>query len=166
MRKLAYNELSDIMDDPVIRSAALCSECGVCEVFACPMQLKPRSVNSLIKQELAKAGIRHPKFEEPTTPSPMREFRKAPSNRVASKLGVAAYYDYDINKLCRANPTKLIITLKQGAGAPCEPLVSVGDTVSEDQLIAKYPDGKLGSDIHAPFAGRVTELNDHIVIER
>lgn len=166
MRKLAYNELKDVMDDPVIRSAALCSECGVCEMYACPMMLKPRSVNGLIKQELAKAGIRHPKATAPTEPHPMREDRKVPSHRLAIRIGVGAYYGQQINRLCIAEPDTVCIASKQGIGAPTELKVKAGDRVSAGQLIAACPDGKMGADVHAPFGGRVTEAGRYIVIER
>lgn len=47
--------LRELLEDKDIRQAAICSECGVCEVYACPMGLQPRVVNSLIKGELAQA---------------------------------------------------------------------------------------------------------------
>lgn len=166
MRKLAYNKLEDVLDDPVIQSAALCSECGVCEMYACPMMLKPRSVNGLIKQELAKAGFRHPKADAPTNPHPMREDRKAPSHRLAIRAGVGEYYGKDIERLCIAEPSVLKIAAKQGIGAPTELKVQAGDVVSAGQLLAACPDGKMGSNVHAPFGGRVTQADRFIVIER
>ena len=49
MRKLAFaGAFSEILDDPAVQNAALCCECGVCELFACPMSLQPRRVNALI----------------------------------------------------------------------------------------------------------------------
>ena len=51
--------LPELLEDKDIRQAAICRECGVCEVYACPMGLQPRVVNSLIKGELAQAGIRY-----------------------------------------------------------------------------------------------------------
>ena len=166
MRMLAYHELKDVLDNPVIQSAALCSECGVCEMYACPMMLKPRSVNGLIKQELAKAGIRHPKATAPTVPHPMREDRKAPSHRLAVRAGVGAYYGKDIDCLRIAEPETVHVAAKQGIGAPTELRVKPGDIVSAGQLLAACPDGKMGSDVHAPFGGRVTETGRYIVIER
>lgn len=40
--------------------AANCCDCGVCEMFACPMGLSPRKVNGYIKGELRKRGIQVP----------------------------------------------------------------------------------------------------------
>ena len=166
MRMLAYNELQDVLDNPVIQNAALCSECGVCEAYACPMLLKPRSVNGLIKQELAKAGIRHPKATEPTVPHPMREDRKVPSHRLAVRVGAGDYYDLTIDELCIAEPDVIHVAAKQGIGAPTELKVQTGDIVSKGQIIAECPKDKMGSDVYAPFAGKVTETGKYIVIER
>ena len=44
------------------------------------------------------------------------------------------------------------------------PVVAVGDTVSAGQLIAKCPDGALGSAIHASISGRVVSVKDTIEI--
>ena len=40
--------------------AYLCSECGVCDAFACPMGLSPRRLHVEIKRELARAGVANP----------------------------------------------------------------------------------------------------------
>ena len=45
-------------------------------------------------------------------------------------------------------------------------ILKAGDTVSAGQLIAACPAGKVGSDVHAPFGGKVTEAGQYIVIER
>ena len=45
--------------------AANCCDCGVCEMFACPMGLSPRKVNGYIKGELRKRGIQVPRNMEP-----------------------------------------------------------------------------------------------------
>ncbi len=37
---------------------------------------------------------------------------------------------------------KITVSLKQGAGAPSEPVVQVGAVVNMGDLIAKCPDGK------------------------
>lgn len=59
-------------------------------------------------------------------------------------------------------PWRLILQLKQHAGAPALPVVSVGDTVKADQLIAKG-NGRFSMPIHAPLAGTVSAI-DHTSI--
>lgn len=167
MRRLAYSQGVDaVLDDPVIRSAALCSECGLCEVYACPMQLSPRRVNAYIKRRLAQEKIRYPQGQESTVPSTERSMRKAPTLRVAARAGVYELAHAKTVKFLEVSADKVRLPLKQSIGAPSRPVVSVGDTVSEGQLIAAIPDGALGSALHASIAGRVTEVSDCIVIER
>ncbi len=61
---------------------------------------------------------------------------------------------------------KVTLPLRQGAGAPSEPVVSVGAQVSKGDLIAKIPEGKLGSAIHASITGTITAIDgDSIVIQ-
>ncbi len=166
MRKLACERMENVLTDPVLQSAALCSECGVCEVYACPMGLQPRSVNALIKKELAKAGIRYPKAEESTPPSPMRQSRLAPTKRIASRVGVLPYYGAPPDRYVEITPGRVCLSLRQGAGAPSEPIVTVGERVCEGQLIATCPEGKLGAALHASIPGVVRSVGEGIVIER
>ena len=98
MRKMAMGvDLKDMLDDPVIRSAALCCECGICEVYACPMGLNPRKINAIIRSELREAGIRYERKEDSWTPSPEREYRKAPTDKVAARAGVYRYNKLDVS---------------------------------------------------------------------
>lgn len=167
MRKMAVNtDFAAMLDDPEIRAAALCSQCGMCELYACPMSLQPRRVNILIKQILAQEGIRYPKGTGEYTPAPDRDGRKPHGHRVAARVAVDKYYDYKIDKVIEDHPDMITVSLRQGAGAPSEPVVSVGDMVNMGDLIAKCPDGKLGSNIHAGICGRVTAIDGAIVIER
>ena len=64
---------STLLQDPDILNARLCCECGVCELYACPMGLFPRKINALLKQELARAGVRryyHLEIREMLTAQP------------------------------------------------------------------------------------------------
>ena len=51
-------DITEMLSDPIVQSAQMCCECGVCEVFAFPMGLQPRRINGLLKKELGKARIR------------------------------------------------------------------------------------------------------------
>ena len=54
-------------------------------------------------------------------------------------------------------PQKVIIPLRQHIGAPCEPVVSVGDTVKKGQLIGKS-DAFVSAPVHASVAGKVVGI--------
>lgn len=166
MRKIACGSVEGMIDDPEALNALLCCECGVCELFACPMGLQPRKVNSLVKQELGKRGIRYPKQEAEYEPNANREFRKIPTKRAANRAGVGKYYDYTIKECKELAPNCVAISTKQHIGAPSEAVVKVGDKVKCGQLIAKCPDGSLGSNIHASIDGTVKEVGASIVIEK
>lgn len=55
-------------------------------------------------------------------------------------------------------PWRLVIPLKQHAGAPASPVVAVGDTVKANQLIAK-PNGRFSMPIHSPLSGEITAID-------
>lgn len=167
MRKLAYAEdIQSILEDGDIRQAQICSQCGVCEVYACPMGLQPRQVNIFVKGELAKAGIRYQRSGESWTPMEAREWRKAPSRRMAVRLGVGKYYDYEIDTLLTPEVNRVRLPLKQHIGAPAVPEVRVGDAVVPGQRIAGCPDGAMGANLCASIGGVVTAVDDAITIER
>jgi Na+-translocating ferredoxin:NAD+ oxidoreductase RnfC subunit len=167
MRKLALDgSIEAILDSEVVKNALICCECGVCEIYACPMQLQPRKVNILIKQEFAKRGIRYKKPDTEFEADINREYRKIPTRRAAERAGVGAYYDIQIRNCVTFEPDKVEIPLKQNIGAPSEPTVNSGDKVICGDLIAKCQDGKLGANLHASIDGTVTVMNDKIIIEK
>ena len=60
-------------------------------------------------------------------------------------------------------PKSVKILLSQHIGAPDEAIVARGDKVEAGQQIAKAQDGKLGVNIHTPFAGTVAKVTDKYV---
>lgn len=166
MRKLAYNaDIGELLQDEAVLSASLCSECGICEVYACPMGLQPRKVNQYIKDELRKAGVRYPKKEGSYTAREERELRRVPSKRMANRLGVGRYYDFRIDACKELTSEQVRLSLRQQIGAPCAPFVKEGDRVIKGQPIADAPDGALGARLHASIDGTVVSVADEIVIK-
>ena len=62
-------------------------------------------------------------------------------------------------------PLKVNLLLKQHAGAPAVPVVKSGDRVRVGDLLAVPETGKLGARIHASIDGRVTVIEDAVVID-
>ena len=63
------------------------------------------------------------------------------------------------------------IALGQSLGGPSEPVVGPGDKVTKGDLVARIPEGKLGSNLHASIGGTVSAVvedgkDGFIVIER
>ncbi len=56
-------------------------------------------------------------------------------------------------------PDKVIIPMSQHIGAPCNPVVKVGDMVKKGQVIGKS-DAFMHSPIHASISGKVTEISE------
>ncbi len=163
MRKFSSGKpIGEMLSDSDIRSAALCCECGVCEIYACPMGLQPRRINTEIKKELAVAGIRWQGEEENWMARTERQGRKVPAKRAAWRAGVGAYTGIraeEFRSLTDGAVKRVRLALRQGIGAPSVPCIKDGDAVRTGELIAGCPEGKLGSCLHASISGiaKVTE---------
>lgn len=167
MRKTSLSgSIDGLLGDPEIQNALLCCECGICELYACPMGLQPRKINGMLKRALGQAGVRYPKGEGMEVESPVRELRKVPSKKAAAKAGVLKYYDYTITDLVCAEPKEVRIPLKMHIGAPCEPIIADGEHVTKGQLIGKCPEGALGTNMHASIDGTATVIGNSIRIVR
>jgi Na+-translocating ferredoxin:NAD+ oxidoreductase RnfC subunit len=164
MRQINYG-----LDVPahVIRNALLCSECGLCEIYACVMELSPSIMNRRIKEMLQKEGLR-PEF--PTREiavREMRDYRKIPTSRIVQRLGLSKYSEMPLRRGVVTEPERVEIPLKQHIGELSVPIVKAGDSVHEGQLIAEIPEGCLGARVHSSIDGRVTFCDDErVIIER
>ncbi|MCG2676751.1 4Fe-4S dicluster domain-containing protein, partial [bacterium] len=88
MRHVGYEMRKELND---ITAAFLCSECGLCNLYACPFGLSPLRVNQEIKKELTEAKVKNPHKEAPEEAHSMREYRRVPTERVISRIGVEEY---------------------------------------------------------------------------
>lgn len=166
MRTMAMcGDIRDVLDKKVIQNAAICCECGICEVYACPMGLAPRTINGMLKKELSAAGIRYQKENCEWTAHEMRPYRKAPSSRVASRVGVGKYQEYEIRTCRDYEPTEVRIPLQMNIGAPAVPIVCEGDSVQKGARIAACPEGKLGTNICTGIGGVVHLEKDAVIIK-
>lgn len=162
MRGLAFTATGTAAWD---QWAALCCACGLCTLYACPEMLFPKEACDQSKVQMREAKI---KWSGPTTvtPHPMRDGRRVPIRSLMRKLHVLAYDHPAHWRAAAVRPNRVVLPLRQGAGAACQPRVNVGDAVEAGQLLGDIPPQSLGSMVHAPFAGRVTAVADHIVLER
>ena len=148
--------LPELLEDKDIRQAAICSEC--------PMGLQPRVVNSLIKGELAQAGIRYSREGDTWEADANRPYRKVPTKRIAARAGVGAYYHIDGHTYKEETTSKVVLPLKMNIGVPAEPVISDGAHVEKGQLIAACPEGKLGANLHASISGTAHLTGNAITI--
>ena len=150
------------MNHPDLHQALLCSECALCEAYACTMDLSPMAVNRDLKKTLSASGTRYPGGELPEVHID-RERLKIPTKRLLSRLQLSQYRldgEFSVKEII---PKKVSIPLQQHIGAPARPVVSVGDRVKRGDLIADSS-GKISATVHASIQGEVESVADNIVI--
>lgn len=161
MRALSRNVITDPQD---MINTMYCSSCGICEMYACPQGLNPRSLIAEYKAGLRKNGIRPTALEEFDEVRDDREYRLVPMHRLKERLDLIKY---DINAPVTDEMPKekrIKIMLSQHIGAPAKPTVKIGDGVSAAQVIAKADDSALGVSIHAPQNGVIEEITDKFIM--
>ena len=136
--------------------AANCCNCGVCEMFACPMGLSPRKVNDYLKGELRKRGIQVPRNTEPTARN-FVDIRKTPTDRLVTRLGLREYYPLHAHTCLELEPDEVFIPFQQHIGKPAAPVKAIGAAVSKGELIAEAAGG-ISANIHASVSGVVTNI--------
>jgi len=152
-------------NEKILMEALICCECGVCELYACPMGLSPRRMNAYVKDELRKKGIRYQKEQGTAIAKEIREYRKIPVNRLISRLGLTKYKDTGVDGPFKVKSNRVYISLKQSIGKAANSIVSVGDMVSRGQIIGRIQKGELGANVHSSIDGRVCEVSDYVVIQ-
>jgi len=163
MRHLAY---TPGMTGEILEDALICSECGVCEKFACPMMLSPREINAAVKQKLLGEGIKREPRSDAYRVSPFNETRKIPIKRLMERLDVARYDVHPPFGGEDIRVERVSIPLQQHLGKPAEPVVQEGDRVQKGDLIGEIPEGALGARIHASIDGMVAAVGENVVISR
>ena len=148
----------------MVLSATLCCGCGVCESLACSQGISPRAVIANYKGVLAKNKLRF-NVDGDYEIRPEREYRKIPSEKWASTLGVRKFDTVaDFGGIIR-DFSRVEIPLSKHIGSPSIPSVSDGDFVSAGDEIAVAASG-LSVPQHASISGTVTLADGKIIIDR
>jgi Na+-translocating ferredoxin:NAD+ oxidoreductase RnfC subunit len=164
MRSLEFN----LVGESDVAGTAFCCECNLCSLYSCPEDLDPKTVCTQNKQRLQSEKRRwdDPPFN-PRRPELHMENRKAPMGRLIQKLGLGQFHNVGPLDGDLLDTARVGIGLKQHLGAPCEPVVSVGDRVTKGQPVGRRPvaDGKpaLAAPVHASLDGTVTAIGDGVV---
>jgi len=153
IRAVSYNRLGD---PQVLNSALTCSECGVCEAYACPVGISPMRVNRALKAELRSKGVKY--GGQLGAEQSMAKSRLIPSSRLVARLGIKPWYVEAPFKDVSFEAQQVHILLTQHIGAPAIPVVQKGDSVTAGQLLGEIPEGKLGARVHASIAGTVVNV--------
>ncbi|MCR4431798.1 MAG: SLBB domain-containing protein [Tepidanaerobacteraceae bacterium] len=160
MRAVA-NGISDVT---ALKTALICSECGLCEI-ACPMGLSPRAINVEIKKTMQQKGI---KYDKTPALAQMKEraWRKFPAKKLLTRIGMDEYAaNHAALMQTKIEVDEVTLPLKQHAGVPAYPTVQEGQKVEKGDIIGRIPEGKLGANLHASIGGIVARIGpDYITI--
>ena len=148
-----------VEDAPAVASTAfLCSQCGVCEAYACPMGLSPRRVIGAIRGRMGAA--KSPFHAKPDAALEAQKWARAPKGRLIERLGLEGYL---LPPTGTAEPVpapwEVKIPLRQHIGAAARAVVARGDRVRAGDCVGEIPDGALGARVHASIDGVVIDVD-------
>ena len=155
---------SNIADAKALVNTQYCSQCGLCEMYACPQGLSPAMLIGIYKSKLKANGIPFSKLDTPEKVRDERDYRQVPMSRLIQRLDIEKYninaplYEEEVNV------KKVKIALSQSIGAPSVPIVKIGDTVCEGDVIAKAEESALSLPLHSSINGTVTDITDSFII--
>ncbi len=151
-------------DIKAVLNTAYCAQCNVCELYACPQGLAPKSIIGDLKEKLKAEGLK-PENPEFSPVDPIRGYRQINMKRLLARLGLTQYAVKAPLSDNRPPLKELKILMRQHIGVLAQPLVKVGDTVKKGDIIATVAD-KLGCEISAPIDGKVTEQTKNYLVIR
>lgn len=161
IRAMNYRAMAD---PQTLTSALTCSECGVCEAYACPVGISPMRVNQALKVELRKQGIKYQ--GDLHKDDPMAQYRMIPSSRLVQRLNLGPWYQEAPLQTEIYEPAEVTLKLQQHIGAPAVPLVKAGEHVQRGQVVGEIPEGALGARVHASLDGIVQEVTPQTITIR
>jgi Na+-translocating ferredoxin:NAD+ oxidoreductase RnfC subunit len=150
-------------DAEIISQAWLCCECGVCDLYACPMDLVPREINAILKKLMADKKIPNPHKRADLQPRWTRNGRQTPMKRLIPRLGLTRYLSPAPLTEIDYQPKSVTLLLRQHLGSPSKPIVQLGQRVSKGQCIAEIPEKARGARIHASISGTIQEITDQYI---
>lgn len=142
--------------------AELCCACGLCTLYACPEDLFPKEACDNSKKEMRRQGTKFTQTK-PVKVHPMKDGRHVPLKQLMQKLQLKVYDVHTPFNPQKFETENVKILLKQHVGEKAEPVVSIGDGVKKNQLIAKVLERKLGANIHASITGMVTHVGEEYI---
>jgi Na+-translocating ferredoxin:NAD+ oxidoreductase RnfC subunit len=162
VRAANYNNIGD---PELLTDALICSECGLCEAYSCPVGISPRRINAALKSALRARGVKYQ--GKLGKEDPLADNRLIPSIRVAQRMGIGPWYHQDAPLSTDSyQPGTVVLPLKQHVGAPAVPVVKQGDHVVRGALVGEIPEGALGARVHASIDGVVVSVTPEAITVR
>jgi Na+-translocating ferredoxin:NAD+ oxidoreductase RnfC subunit len=151
--------------DPMLAGTLYCCECNLCTLFACPEDLDPKNVCVQGKPFARERKLFFKGRAEDVRPHSLAQQRRVPTRRLMVKLGLMGFRNVGPLVDVPLAPRRVVLPLKQHAGAPAAPAVRVGERVRVGDLLAAPVGDALGARIHASIDGVVRQVGDSVVIE-
>ena len=161
MRSLAFEG----PHSPMIAGTLYCCECNLCSLYSCPENLDPKSVCTFSKPLARERHLEWKGNPAEVQPHPLADARRAPMQRLIAKLGLSEFNNVGPLDDRTLEPGRVVLPLKQHAGAPAIPAVRVGARVTAGDLVAAPAPKALGARLHASISGVVRSVDEAIVIE-
>ena len=161
MRALGFTE----PPSPTIAGTLYCCECNLCSLYACPEDLDPKQVCVESKPIARERGLVFKGQPADVQVHPLADGRRVPTKRLMARLGLNEFRNVGPLIDCDFAPQRVVIPLKQHAGAPAEPTVRPGERVKMGDLVAQPAEGQLGARIHASIDGTVRSTDGAVEIE-
>lgn len=162
VRAIQYS--MEAQDAAHITSAFLCCECGMCELFACPLEIQPRRILADLKAELTRRGVENPHRRTDLSPDDVRQYRQLPASRLVQRLGLSPYDGPAPLSPVKVSPDRVVLRMKQHAGSASKPVVGAGQSVLEGDLVGEIEEGSLGARVHASIRGTVASVSPESVV--
>ncbi|MDA3792917.1 MAG: 4Fe-4S dicluster domain-containing protein [Elusimicrobia bacterium] len=141
-----------------LTNSFLCSSCGLCDMYACPMDLSPRALLAQTSAELTEKGIKSPHNRIDLEEHPERNYRRVSTDRLTARLDIDKYEMHENYKVKTIKAADVLISLKQHIGVSAVPAVKKGDNVKKGDIIAEVPGNQLGANIHSSIDGAVSAV--------
>jgi len=151
--------------NPMIAGTLYCCECNLCTLYSCPEDLDPKNVCVAAKPGAREKGLLFAGRPEDVTPHPLASARRVPTRRLMAKLGLAGFRNVGPLEDRPLAPSRVVLPLKQHAGAPAQAAVRAGERVRVGDVVAAPARDALGARIHASIAGTVRSVDGAVVIE-
>jgi Na+-translocating ferredoxin:NAD+ oxidoreductase RnfC subunit len=156
MRRFFRYGIDGAVDE--FENAAGCTDCGLCELYACPMDITPRRVQAAVRVSLDGARPR----DGVGAVHPDAAGRMVPAARFRARAGLGPYdKSAPYAELGRLVP-KVRVPLEQPYGGRVKPAVKAGDGVEVGKLIAKA-DHERAVPVHASVTGTVGAVTEEYI---
>lgn len=155
---------STVTNTKALLNTHYCSQCGLCEMYACPQGLSPAMLIGIYKSKLKKNSVLPVKLSAPVHPREEREYRQVPMSRLIQRLDVVKYNNEAPLNEDNYLPTKVKICLSQSIGAPSVPIVKIGDKVNIGDKIADAAQNALSLPLHSSIKGVVHDITDKYIV--